>query len=106
MLKLNFKKRLFYVSLAMLLGCSIHAAFAAEYEPPADDVLTEEEWQALDQSVEKGLAWLASQQQPDGSFPTMPFGQPGVTALCELAFLSHGHVPDEGEYGERLHIVQ
>lgn len=103
MLKLNFKKRLFYASLAMLLGSWTHAARAAEYEPPTDDVLTEEEWQALDQSVEKGLAWLASQQQPDGSFPTMPFGQPGVTALCELAFLSHGHVPDEGEYGERLH---
>jgi hypothetical protein len=32
----------------------------------------------------------------------MPWGQPGVTALCELAFLSHGHLPEEGEYGDRL----
>jgi hypothetical protein len=67
-----------------------------------DDVLNEEERQAVDTSVEKGLAWLAAQQQRDGSFPTMPHGQPGVTSLCVMAFMSHGHLPGEGEYGEQL----
>lgn len=66
------------------------------------DVLTPLQWQALDHSVEEGLAWLASQQQPDGSFPTMPQGQPGVTSLCIMAFLAHGHLPGEGDYGDNL----
>jgi hypothetical protein len=69
---------------------------------PEEDVLTEEEWQAVDKAVERGLQWLAAQQQRDGSFPTMPLGQPAVSGLCELAFLSHGHLPGEGIYGEKL----
>lgn len=68
----------------------------------SDDVLDEEQRQAVDSSVEMGLAWLADQQQRDGSFPTMPHGQPGVTSLCVMAFMAHGHLPGEGEYGERL----
>ncbi len=87
---------------ALVLCCSSSAALAAEAEPPADEVLTEEEWKAVDKAVEKGLTWLASQQQRDGSFPTMPQGQPAVSALCELAFLAHGHLPEEGEYGPQL----
>lgn len=67
-----------------------------------EDVLTEEEWTAVDKAVERGLAWLALQQQRDGSFPTMPLGQPAVSGLCELAFLAHGHLPGEGIYGEKL----
>jgi hypothetical protein len=85
-----------------LLLCCCTAAPALAQEDILDDVLTEEEWAAVDTAVEKGLAWLAKQQQPDGSFPTQPWGQPAVTALCELAYLSHGHLPDEGEYGDRL----
>jgi hypothetical protein len=67
-----------------------------------DDILSEDQRVALDGCVDKGLAWLASQQQPDGSFPTMPHGQPGVTSLCSMAFLAHGHLPGEGPYGESL----
>ena len=48
------------------------------------------------------LVWLAAQQQPNGSFPTLDTGQPGVTCLCMLAFMSHGHLPGEGPYGEHL----
>ncbi len=67
-----------------------------------DDVLTEKEWQAVDQAVVRGLAWLSAQQQRDGSFPTLPLGQPAVSGLCEMAFLAHGHLPGEGKYGEQL----
>lgn len=74
----------------------------AQADLAPDDVLTDEEWAAVDTAVQKGLAWLAGEQQRDGSFPTVPIGQPAVTALCELAFLSHGHLPNEGEYGDRL----
>lgn len=66
------------------------------------EVLSDAQWQQVDATVERGLAWLATQQQRDGSFPTMPNGQPGVTSLCVMAFLSHGHLPGEGPYGDQL----
>ena len=66
------------------------------------DVLSPGEWRRVDRSVDRALTWLASQQLPDGSFPSIPTGQPGVTSLCMMAFASHGHVPGEGLYGERL----
>src|SRR5262245_15440605 len=55
------------------------------------DVLTPEEWNRVDGAVERGLKWLASQQDNEGAFPTIPLGQPGVTSLCMMAFVAHGH---------------
>lgn len=69
------------------------------------DVLTDAEWKRVDASVERALAWLAREQQSDGSFPTIDSGQPGVTALCVMAFVAHGHLPGEGEYGKRLELA-
>jgi hypothetical protein len=70
-------------------------------DAPAD-VLSAEEWQRVDRAVERALKWLAAQQQSDGSFPTLANGQPGVTSLCMMAFVSHGNVPGDGRYGEQL----
>lgn len=75
-------------------GDDIHAA-------PAE-VLSADQWRRTDAATERGLAWLAATQQPDGSFPTSDLGQPGVTGLCLLAFMSHGHVPGAGRYGPEL----
>jgi hypothetical protein len=66
------------------------------------DVLSADEWQQVDAAVGRALEWLAAQQEPDGSFPTLDLGQPGVTSLCVMAFLQHGHVPGEGRYGSGL----
>lgn len=66
------------------------------------DVLTATEWVQVHRSSDKGLAWLASQEDSDGSFPTLRNGQPGVSGLCVLAFLAHGHAPGEGPYGDRI----
>ncbi|MDZ4659555.1 MAG: prenyltransferase/squalene oxidase repeat-containing protein [Bythopirellula sp.] len=98
----NSKYKSILTLVVCLVLCLFNTLHAAEYEPVADDVLTEAEWESVDKAVERGLAWLASQQQADGSFPTMPFGQPAVSSLCELAFLAHGHLPGEGEYGDQL----
>jgi hypothetical protein len=68
----------------------------------SDDILSPEEWRKVDAAVERALAWLATQQQTDGSFPTLDSGQPGVTSLCVLAFMAHGHNPGEHEYGQQL----
>src|SRR5262249_16795911 len=56
----------------------------------------------IDASVKRAFNWLISQQQPDGSFPTLELGQPGVTSLCVLAFMAHGHGPDDGVYGKQV----
>jgi hypothetical protein len=70
--------------------------------PPRLSTLTDAEWKRIDESVDRGLIYLAKQQAPDGSFPTRTSGQPGVTSLAIMAFLSRGHLPDHGTYGETL----
>jgi hypothetical protein len=87
----------------VLVACSaalMQSSFAADPTPPSMDVLTDDQWTEVETSVERGLAWLASQQQPDGSWPTVPYGQPGITGLCTLAFLAHGHTPESEPYGK------
>src|SRR5262245_22385855 len=74
----------------------------APVDDSAANVLTTAEWERVDGAVKRALAWLASQQQPDGSFPTLDMGQPGVTCLATMAFMAHGHVPGKGPYGIRL----
>jgi hypothetical protein len=74
---------------------------AAAADAPRD-ALSPDEWRRVDASVDRALAWLASEQQSDGSFPTLAVGQPGVTALCAMAFISHGHLPGAGRYGPNL----
>jgi hypothetical protein len=66
------------------------------------DVLSPEEWRRVDAAVDRALIWLAAQQRRDGSFPTVDNGQPGVTALCILAFLAHGNMPGENPYGSSI----
>ena len=67
-----------------------------------DNVLSPDEWQRVDAAAQRALTWLAGQQESDGAFPSLDVGQPGVTSLCVLAFMSHGQMPGQGEYGERL----
>jgi hypothetical protein len=77
---------------------------ATEKELNADpsDVLSAEEWQRVDAAVDRALSFLAARQSADGSFPTIDMGQPGVTSLCQMAFMSHGHLPATGRYGRHL----
>jgi hypothetical protein len=55
----------------------------------------------FDDAIDRGLVYLHSVQNPDGSWISAR-GQrdPAVTALCVMAFLSAGHVPGEGPFGE------
>jgi hypothetical protein len=66
------------------------------------DVLSSGDLQRVDESIERALQWTVTQQQDDGSFATLERGQPGVTSLCLMAFMAHGHLPGAGPYGERL----
>src|SRR5262245_35784978 len=60
---------------------------------PLAAVLPPEKWQQVEKAVDRALAWMASQQAADGTFPSLPTGQPGVTSLATMAFLSRGHQP-------------
>lgn len=67
-------------------------------------------------AIEKGLAWLAKNQNRDGSWTAnvgyklnegyvtekRDAGHPGVTALAGMAFLAGGHIPGRGKYGDRV----
>ncbi len=55
------------------------------------------------QAVERGLAFLAQQQEPDGGFSAQRYGRHvGVTALACLAFMADGHLPGRGQYGTQV----
>jgi hypothetical protein len=102
------------VLLGMLLFFPLDGARAAENEKSTNQVskalavkplsaaLSAGKWRQVEDSVDRALAWIASQQAADGSFPTLPAGQPAVTSLCVMAFLSRGHLPGFGPYGQRL----
>ena len=69
-----------------------------------------------ERATERGLAWLARDQNADGSWTSsVGFklnnsyrstrdgeGHVGVTALAGIAFLAGGHLPGRGEYGDAL----
>jgi hypothetical protein len=77
----------------------------------------------MDEAIARGLRHLAQAQNPDGSWstngglmmiPQPGFGRPGggggvrgtgdlaVSALAVMAFLSAGHVPNEGPFGDAI----
>lgn len=57
----------------------------------------------LEDAVERGLLFLARQQQDDGSFDVERFGnRVGITALAGIAFMAHGDLPGRGKYGHAV----
>ena len=64
------------------------------------NVLTEDKWQQIDQVVDRGLQYLASTQRADGSWHPSLNNEPGISGLCLMAFLSRGHLPGQGIYGD------
>ena len=55
-------------------------------------------------AIEKGLAWLASKQNADGSIGGSGMGNrsAAITALAGLAFLADGSVPGRGRYSAQV----
>jgi hypothetical protein len=89
------------LSQSAAVGANAPARVTTVKDAPKN-VLSSHEWSRVDAAVERGLDWLVRQQNPDGSFPTIDNGQPGVTSLCVMAFVSHGYVPGDGRYGKQL----
>lgn len=64
-------------------------------------------WKRVDSATDNALAWLANGQRRSGSgeFAAPSSAQPGVTGLTVMAFLSKGHVPGGGKYGDELNAA-
>jgi hypothetical protein len=55
---------------------------------------------AAQDAIDRGLAFLESQQHQDGSFGTLNHrGNVAITSLGGLAFMAGGHQPGRGRYG-------
>lgn len=56
-----------------------------------------------DEAIKNGLAWLAGNQNSDGSYGTGAYrGNIAVTSLAGLAFMSSGSSPGRGPYGSQV----
>ena len=56
-----------------------------------------------DTAIKNGLAWLARNQNADGSFGSGTYrGNIAVTSLAGLAFMSSGSSPGRGPYGAQI----
>jgi len=90
---------------------SASLAVPAFAKPPAKpDALADQPGQVIGdeitpeqgKAVESGLAFLATQQQQDGSWGgNGGYGATaGITALAGLAFMANGNLPGRGKYGD------
>ena len=59
---------------------AVQSVQSAAERSDLSDALSPAEWQQVDASIERALEWIARNQQPDGSFPTIASGQPAVTS--------------------------
>lgn len=90
--------------LAILLTGSIGVNRAGGQEGSRDGVeVSGREWVTPETgaAIEKGLAWLAEQQNEDGSFCSRGNfqGNVAITGLAGMSFLAAGHTPGRGRYG-------
>lgn len=85
----------------VLATCMLAFNLSADESPAAFQNINSQQQEA----VEKGLAWLAKNQNSDGSWASQ--GSSGqyrmaMTGLAGLAFLSAGHMPGRGPYGDKI----
>jgi hypothetical protein len=55
-----------------------------------------------DKAIERGLEYLRRTQEADGAWKAGSAKNPAITSLAVMAFLSAGHVPGEGKYGDSV----
>jgi len=70
----------------------------AENKPAKNEITPE-----MTRSVDRGLAYLASSQNDDGSFGRGRYGRHvGIASLAALAVMADGNLPGRGRYGEQV----
>lgn len=78
-----------------ILTVTVFASYSPRLHAQGDWEITPESEAALD----RGLAWLARNQGPEGNWDSNDLG---LVATGALAFLAAGHLPGRGEYGENV----
>ena len=66
------------------------------------EALDDRQWSEVEKSVDRGLQWLASKQEGNGCFEGDEVGQPAITSFAIMAYLSRGHRPGAGPYGDAI----
>jgi hypothetical protein len=56
----------------------------------------------LDESIDRALDFLSKEQDPGGAWAVNGQRNPAISALSVMAFLSAGHIPGEGRYGNTV----
>lgn len=56
----------------------------------------------VENMYKRGLRYLATTQQADGSWSDNSGSYPGVVGFCLLSFLAHGEDPNHGPYAENI----
>ena len=80
------------VVVTLIVGIAAWPSAAAEDS-------TWEVTEAGEEAVERGLAWLARNQGKEGNWESKDLG---LVSLGALAFLSAGHTPGVGKYGDNV----
>ena len=100
------------MALCLIVVLSLGAGSMVWSADPADQQRTEASGQKLitvetQRSIDSGLSYLADRQHPDGSFGSGSVYRRNVavSALGGMAFLSAGHTPGRGKYGENVQRV-
>lgn len=90
-------RRVTLLTLLLVVAATTHAAelVSSVLKPYQDRV---------DGALDRGLAYLASIQTPDGFFPDDRGKTTAVVSLAGMAFLAKGHTPGYGEYGDAINL--
>src|SRR5689334_1090159 len=84
----------------LVLGFVFVPALPAQEKDKEKPVVMDE---ATKKATKKALAWLKERQNPDGSFSDGAYvHNTAITAYAMLAFMSQGHLPNQGEYGPEV----
>jgi hypothetical protein len=75
--------------VAFLIGFGCGGSTSADWEITPDS----------EQALDRGLEWLAKNQGPEGNWSSTDLG---LVSTGVLAFLSAGHAPGRGRYGEAV----
>ena len=91
-----FKGQIGFLVAGLLLATSHRSLATVRASGPEDRVV-------VDQAVERALEYLQRTQQTTGAWVGENNQRsPAISALAVMAFLSSGHVPGEGKYGETV----